>query len=349
MRSIYVRNVSEALYLGKLALEEEGVKVQTRNGTALEFPTPVMTTYTHSRERVLFYPQRDANPYFHFMESLWMLAGRNDVQWISQFNGRINTYSDDGEYFHGAYGFRWREWFGEDQLLTAVYRLKKYPNDRRTVIGMWDPWEDLQQNNDGKDYPCNTQIYFWARNGKLNMTVANRSNDMIWGAYGANAVHMSFLLEYMAGMCGLKVGVYNQFSNNLHAYVETLEKLRMIVAGQGEYEPYLTIADDGLSYDPPDLIDNPATFDMELSQWFKRWGGDNNSIKTEMNYNTEVTDTLLTNDYLNTTATPMIKSWKAWKTKGKNTMFMEDAMMEATAINDRAWRKACLEWLERRA
>ena len=349
MRCFYVRNVSEALYQVKLAIEKEGVKVETRNGAALEFPTPVTTTYTHSRERVLFYPERDANPFFHFMESLWMLAGRNDVEWISQFNGRISTYSDDGEYFHGAYGFRWREWFGEDQLKTAIHRLKTYPNDRRTVVGMWDPWEDLQTYNDGKDYPCNTQIYFWSRENKLNMTVVNRSNDMIWGAYGANAVHMSFLLEYMASMCGFKVGVYNQFSNNLHAYVETLEKLRTIVAGQGEYEPYLTIADDGLSYTSPPLIDNPAIFDSELTDWFKTWGGDNNAHKTRMKYYNKVSDTKTVNTYLHTTATPMMKSWRAWKTKGKNTMFIEDAIKEAKNIEDRAWRKACVEWLERRA
>ena len=345
MQSIHARNVSEALYLAKQKIEAEGVEVQTRNGVALEFPTPIMTTYTDSRERVLFYPARDANPYFHFMESLWMLAGRNDVEWISQFNGRINTYSDDGEYFHGAYGFRWRQWFGEDQLLTAVHRLRNYPNDRRTVIGMWDPWEDLQHDNDGKDYPCNTQIYFWARDNKLNMTVANRSNDMIWGAYGANAVHMSFLLEYMAGMCGFEVGCYNQFSNNLHAYVDTLKKLEGL---QADYDPYLTIADDGLSYNPPPLIDNPATFDRDLSEWFKTWGGDNDAHKTDLVYNEHVEDTGAINDYLNTTATPMIRSWKAWKNKGKSTMYMKDAIMEATAINDAAWRRACLEWLERR-
>tara|TARA_R100001369_G_scaffold2822_6_gene9153 strand:- start:635 stop:1678 length:1044 start_codon:yes stop_codon:yes gene_type:complete len=345
MRSIYVRNVSEALFVGKQALQSEGKEVQTRNGPALEFATPVATTYYNPRERVMFFPERDANPYFHFMESLWMLAGRNDVEWISQFNGRINTYSDDGEYFHGAYGFRWRQWFGEDQLLTAIHRLKNYPNDRRTVIGMWDPWEDLQHDNDGKDYPCNTQIYFWARENKLNMTVANRSNDMVWGAYGANAVHMSFLLEYMAGMCGFEVGEYNQFSNNLHAYVDVLSSLDNI---RPDHEPYLTIAEDGLSYVSPFLIDNPATFDNDLSLWFKTWGGDNSATKTEMFYNPHVQDTGAVNDYLNTTATPMIKSWKAWKNKGTSTMYMKDAIMEATAINDAAWRKACLEWLERR-
>ena len=150
-------------------------------------------------------------------------------------------------------------------------------------------------------------------------------------------------------MCGFKVGVYNQFSNNLHAYVETLEKLRTIVAGQGEYEPYLTIADDGLSYTSPLLIDNPAIFDSELTDWFKTWGGDNNAHKTRMKYYNKVSDTKTVNTYLHTTATPMMKSWRAWKTKGKNTMFIEDAIKEAKNIEDRAWRKACGESLERRA
>jgi len=323
MQSIYARGVSEALFLGQQTLFSSGKEVNTRNGLALEFPTPVVTTYTHSRERVLFYPERDANPYFHLMESLWMLAGRNDVDWISQFNGRIDTYSDDGKTFHGAYGYRWRNWFGMDQLETIKFRLATYHNDRRAVLGIWDPHQDLVQTNDGRDYPCNTQIYFWERNEKLNMTVTNRSNDMIWGAYGANAVHMSVLLEYMAGMLGHAVGTYYQFSNNLHAYVNVLEKLENI---QPDYEPYLTLADDGLSYNPPALIDDADSFDEELLDWFK------DESRTEYN-----------NSYLSTTCSPMRSSWKCWKSKNFN-----DAFYHANNIEDRAWRKACVEWLQRR-
>ena len=323
MRSFFARGVSEALFLGQQALFSSGKEVNTRNGLALEFPTPVVTTYTHSRERVLFYPERDANPYFHLMESLWMLAGRNDVDWISQFNGRINTYSDDGRTFHGAYGYRWRNWFGMDQLKAIQFRLSTYHNDRRAVLGIWDPHQDLVQTNDGKDYPCNTQIYFWERRGELNMTVTNRSNDMIWGAYGANAVHMSVLLEYMAGMLGYAVGTYYQFSNNLHAYVSVLEKLKDM---QPEYEPYLTIADDGLSYNPPALIDDADSFDEELLAWFK------DESRTDYN-----------NSYLSTTCSPMRSSWKCWKSKNFN-----DAFYHASNIEDRAWRKACVEWLQRR-
>jgi hypothetical protein len=210
-----------------------------------------------------------------------------------------------------------------DQLKAIQFRLSTYHNDRRAVLGIWDPHQDLVQTNDGKDYPCNTQIYFWERDEELNMTVTNRSNDMIWGAYGANAVHMSVLLEYMAGMLGYAVGTYYQFSNNLHAYVSVLEKLKDM---QPEYEPYLTIADDGLSYNPPALIDDADSFDEELLAWFK----DEN--RTDYN-----------NSYLSTTCSPMRNSWKCWKSKNFN-----DAFYHASNIEDRAWRKACVEWLQRR-
>jgi thymidylate synthase len=57
----------------------------------------------------------------------------------------------------------------------------------------------------------------------LNMTVTNRSNDLIWGMLGANVVHFSMLQEYVACCLGLEVGVYNQFTNNLHAYKDKWE------------------------------------------------------------------------------------------------------------------------------
>ena len=323
MRSILARGVSEALYIGQQALLSSGRHVETRKGAALEFDTPVMTTYTHSRERVLFYPERDANPYFHLMESLWMLAGRNDVPGIRGFNGKMDTYSDDGKTFHGAYGHRWRNWFGKDQLQEVMFRLSTYRNDRRAVLGIWDAHLDLVQTNDGKDYPCNTQIYFWERRGELNMTVTNRSNDMIWGAYGANAVHMSVLLEYMATMLGYAVGTYYQFSNNLHAYTDVLKKLEGM---QADYEPYLTLAEDGLSYNPPALVDDPDTFDQELQEWFLD--------EARVTYN---------NIYLGTTCGNMRKSWRFWKSKN-----YQNAFHCANAIEDRAWRKACIEWLQRR-
>jgi hypothetical protein len=81
---------------------------------------------------------------------------------------------------------------------------------------MWAAVADL--GLDWKDRPCNTHVYFDARGGVLNMTVCCRSNDALWGAYGANAVHFSILQEVIAAGVGIPMGVYRQFSNNFHAY-----------------------------------------------------------------------------------------------------------------------------------
>jgi hypothetical protein len=134
---------------------------------------------------------------------------------------------------------------------------------------------------------------------------------------------MSVLQEYMAGMLGFGVGKYYQFSNNLHAYIDVLKKLDSM---QPEHEPYLTLGEDGLQYNPPALIDEPSTFDIELIEWFE----DVNRLEYE-------------NTYLGDTCAQMRLSWLSWKAKNYTS-----AYYHAQSIGDRAWSKACVEWLDRR-
>lgn len=227
------RNVNYALPQGITHLHEFGVKEDSRNGPVLRELNPVTTMYERPTERVLHHPWRDANPFFHLMESLWMLTGLDDIATLQRYVKSFN-YTDDGVTVPGAYGKRWRDWdpfgargLGEagawpDQLDWAVKRLKDNPQDRRVVIQMWDAAVDPDRaDNGGKDVPCNLTALPWVADGKLNLTVFCRSNDMVWGAYGANAVHFSFLLEYLAARIGIPVGQYWQVSNNFHAYLET--------------------------------------------------------------------------------------------------------------------------------
>ena len=216
MEVINCRNVNDGFIKALDKIEIDHVVLESRVGEVMEFPTPVTTVYKNPTERVLFEEIRDANPFFHFMESLWMLAGRNDLAYVEQYNKRMREYSDDGVDLHGAYGYRWINHFDFDQIDSIIKRLKAIPNDRRSVLQMWDPKVDL--NRDGVDVPCNTVIYFKVRDGKLNMTVSNRSNDVIWGTFGANVVHMSMLQEYVARSVGVRVGVYNQVSDSFHVY-----------------------------------------------------------------------------------------------------------------------------------
>src|SRR5690606_9555427 len=113
-------------------------KTSSRNGPVAQILEPVIVTYTHPRERVLLYTERDCNPFFHLYESLWMLAGRNDVAPLAYYNKRMPEFSDDGKTFHGAYGYRWRTHFGWDQLRAIVEELRTNSNSRRVVLQMWD-------------------------------------------------------------------------------------------------------------------------------------------------------------------------------------------------------------------
>lgn len=241
MKILQVRNVQEALPRALRLLDNEGVERSSRNGPVLLGPS-VTTVYERPCERVIFWPERDANPFFHLYEALWMLAGRNDVAGPARYAKNMVNYSDDGETFHGAYGHRWRRWLADwskppsketglnarlDQLELIAIELRENPDSRRCVLQMWDGQYDLGRS--GKDLPCNLTVTFQRGiEGELNLTVFCRSNDIIWGAYGANAVHFSVLLEYMALWIGCAVGTYTQVSVNWHAYLDAFEKVKSV-------------------------------------------------------------------------------------------------------------------------
>lgn len=216
-RIINARNVNDALSEGLWHLRTSGIRRESRNGPVIVAPGPVLTVYRMPWERLVMDPRRDANHVFHLMETIWMLAGQRDVGWLLPFNFNFAQYADGGIQ-HGAYGWRWENLDPhEHQILRAVEELRK-PDNRRVVVQMWDAEHDL--GSPAKDVPCNTQIYFQVVDGKLEMTVCCRSNDIIWGAYGANAVHFSFLQQVMAEELRVEQGAYCQFSNNYHLYPE---------------------------------------------------------------------------------------------------------------------------------
>tara|TARA_R110002020_G_scaffold165813_5_gene353551 strand:+ start:13243 stop:14319 length:1077 start_codon:yes stop_codon:yes gene_type:complete len=356
MKVIKVRNVHEALPRGMDALDAptaaKATRVQpSRAGNTIEFMEPVTTVYTKPTERVLFWEERDANPFFHFYEGLWMLGGRSSVDEVVWFNKNMKSFSDDGSFFHGAYGRRWRQHFGfnkTDQLSIIIERLKKDPSDRRCVLSIWDTEVDL--GGDSLDHPCNTQVYFKVREGQLNMTVCNRSNDMIWGAYGANAVHFSMLHEYMAGMIGVSVGVYTQISDSLHVYEEVYEKLKAKMPRLDAFDwpvknPYESMVS------PFPMVDLPQNeWDSELGlfltyvQVLQNLRIDTDDVnKVLQMYDTK----LIPSDshFFGDVAVPMVHAWHLHKTQ-KMTKEAMDYIEKNCKATD--WALACAEWLQRR-
>lgn len=349
MKVIFAKNVNYALELGLDFLRMNGVAEPSRNGPVLVSPCPVVTRYERPEQRVLFNALRDANPFFHLMESLWMLVGRNDVALPAQYAAQMQLYSDDTVTLNGsAYGHRWRHHFGYDQLAVVIDELKVNPASRRCVVSMWDAWDSRPLDDEhlpgvesymgdlnfamagGKDIPCNTQVYFRIREGLLDMTVCNRSNDVVWGAYGANAVHFSVLHEYMAKSIGCGLGCYYQLSNNFHAYSERPDTQRLLGSQQMVDDRYSAPLQQRVV---PTPVRASERFDSELAGFIGAAGPPRLGIP--------FTEPLLL------VAAQMARSHAIYKTgqlevaRDRLRMFMEDV-----ARYD--WLVAGEEWLQRR-
>jgi hypothetical protein len=335
VRVINARNVNDALAQGLRLLRDAPIR-ESRNGPVRVSPCPVTTVYERPWERVLVNPVRDANPFFHLVEAMWMLGGRSDVKTVATYVSRMKTYSDDGKTLHGAYGMRWRRWFPlhhmggtppvVDQLLWAIHRLKDDPNDRRVVIGMWDPCVDpLIADQGGKDVPCNTQLYVWIdTEGKLSMTVTCRSNDMIWGAHGANAVHFSYLMDYLACGVGVLPGRLYQVSNNYHAYTAVYDKLADVPIND-PYDLSPAFCDPNVLY-----VGEPRQFDEDLGLLLD-----------------EGVTIGLRSAYLRKVVVPVMKAHEAYRNKADGERFAtaREIMQQCKALD---WRVACTQWLDRR-
>lgn len=328
---IHARNVQSALPEALHRLRLQGVERDTRNGPVRMFPTPVTTVYEQPCERVLFWPQRDANPFFHLYESLWMLAGRNDVESVANFVQNMRNFSDDGKTFHGAYGHRWRVHFNIDQLHAIMLILKNNKNDRRCVLQMWDARTDLAR--EGKDFPCNLSAVFQVNhNGQLDMTVYNRSNDIIWGAYGANAVHFSYLQEYVARFVGVPVGRYYQVSANFHAYKDKLEQVEQL-ADQAA-QPYEPVADPYAigAVEPFPLMQIPVNeWENDLLMFLSR--GPVLGLR---------------DPFFRKVASPMVQAHQLFKQRQRGAERFQAALEMTNKIAATDWKLACRQWLERR-
>lgn len=309
----------------------------SRYGDVLRFKQPVMVSFLEPKSRVLMNRYRDVNPFFHMFEAMWMLAGCCNVQSLTYFNKRMAEFSDNGITFNGAYGYRWRypdntpEY---DQIPILVKHLKEKPDSRRAVLQMWTVTDDLLKVETSKDVCCNLSVCFKRRKtvndfDTLDMTVFNRSNDMIWGMLGANVVHFSYLHEYMANMIGVHVGTYNQITNDLHVYKNVWDPVAWSKDYTRLYSSYRM-----------DLVKDKETFDEEL--WILIDEHVRISTDPERDID-QVYDQTYHNPYLTEVVDPVLKTYHYHK-RGN----YKKAIAECDRIAAYDWKTRCQDWINKR-
>lgn len=254
MSQIFKANYSRDLYNEQLqTLIDFGEPVEVRGRKTMELRNTI-TEIAEPWHHCILLPARRWNPWLALSEALWILAGRNDVAALAPYNSRIANFSDDDVTLYGAYGHR----LGE-QIDPLIERLKHDSSDRRGVLAIWQI-SDLQV--DTKDPPCNNLVYFKLRNGKLEMTVICRSNDIHWGLYAVNLPTFGILQAYIAARLGVDIGTQTHLSNSLHVYTDDKTAMaitdRMLYKTEGENRPPYPKHE--LVFSPEDVIKNPKTF-----------------------------------------------------------------------------------------
>lgn len=343
MKVVNAFNVNHALYQGLGEIQKEGVFRPSRNGPVLEFPQPVTTRYARPQQRVLFNSVRNHNSIFAWAESLWMLAGRDDLAFLIPLNKGMAKYSDDGSTVRGsAYGKRWRSWFGHDQLESVIKRLRADINDRRCVIQHWDAATD--NILDSKDVPCNTVLYPYVRPAdnpqgyRLDLTVSCRSNDMIFGAYGSNAVHFSILQELIAGAIKVPVGEYFQVSNSLHFYTENEASKKTMDAFNSRHPSFKL---EGFDYSGRGVVPFPLLSGVETYEDFIR---DTYRFFEEVDAGRTVRSSVFATSWFKVVWTPAWNSHMVWKfeqnspSRLRQTLdTLEDCQAEDLSLDLRRW------------
>ena len=220
-RNYIYRNASHALVEMTDAVMDLGEEVGSRAGRVKEL-TMVGLTITNPTDRYLTNTHRKHSIAAQIAETMWVLSGRDDISWLSHYLPRAKDFSDDGKVWAGAYGARLRAWPRRDgsddvidQLAWLVEHLQKDPLSRRAVMSIFDPVRD---QGPGKDIPCNDFLDFKSRLGNLDLHVALRSNDLIWGWSGINQFEWSVLLEIVAALTNVQPGSLHFSIGSLHVY-----------------------------------------------------------------------------------------------------------------------------------
>lgn len=220
-----------------------GNVIESRVGKVYEL-CDIELFLAYPQNRHLYLEGRKNNIYACFAETIWVMAGRKELDPLMNFFlPRAKNFSDDGGLtWYGSYGSRLYYYDQIDSVIKTFLRDGK--NTRRAVMTLWNPKFDsiqgLKEHGIEKpnDQPCNDILFFWIRDNKLNLKIGTRSNDGIWGFSGINVFEFTFLQEVILRLLqyadpetydDVELGYYHTSVISLHIYDFTAGQAENII------------------------------------------------------------------------------------------------------------------------
>lgn len=158
-------------------------------------------------------------------EIIWIYMKQSNN--IKDLNSNIwKSWSDENGDVKNAYGYQIaKPTMGyNSQIEYVIGEIKRNPTSRRIMMNMFNA--DEQQTKATESLiECAYANHFSVKDGKLHMTLIQRSGDFLTaaGSGGWNLTQYAFLQHAIAKECGLDVGVLTHFVQDLHLYNKHIE------------------------------------------------------------------------------------------------------------------------------
>ena len=190
------------------------------------------STIVNMEEPVVTYEKSRLGYKFMAAEAYWILTGRNDVGFISEYSKQISQFSDDGYFFNGAYGPRI-----VDQLTYVVNELMRDIHTRQAVMTIWRP-----NPRPSVDIPCTVSVQFMVRNDKLHIFDTMRSSD-IWLGWPYDVFNFTALAAYVSLLYKMKTKKVLDLGNlyltaaSQHLYESDMDAALEVVGDATKWTP----------------------------------------------------------------------------------------------------------------
>lgn len=141
-------------------------------------------------------------------EQAWFIIGsRKPEDFLRKYTKIWDAFTNPNDVVTVAYGYRWRKYFGRDQIKMLIDLLKAEPGSRHGVVVTWDPANDGLTLFKKKNIPCPYTFTVNIIGGRLHLHNMVRSNDMILGI-PHDVAGFALLQCILAQEIGVRPGVY---------------------------------------------------------------------------------------------------------------------------------------------
>ena len=145
----------------------------------------------------------------------WYLSGNKSIYKLEDIYGKVpeiwKRMADEIGHVNSNYGWQWDR---NGQLDKIIQMLQDNPDNRQCAISIYDGKEI---DSYSRDTPCTYAVQFTILNGRLDMAVVMRSNDL-WYGFCNDQYCFSMLQKMVSDELKIEIGTYYHFAHNMHLY-----------------------------------------------------------------------------------------------------------------------------------